>query len=115
MSRVRSGGLVGYVKGLADIDAPSEYALNLRASGLLITELLNYVCNWRPTAIAVSESWHSGKFMRYDRDNFPEASDPECTVCHHYAGVGTAERLPRPRWFAARRVDRSVPELPQFT
>jgi molybdopterin/thiamine biosynthesis adenylyltransferase len=101
----------GYVKDLADIDAPSVYALNLRASGLLITELLNYVCHWRPTAIAVSESWQLGKFMRYDRDNFPEVIDPDCTVCHHYAGVGTAERLPRPRWFAPRRVDLNVSGL----
>ncbi|MBL8528387.1 MAG: ThiF family adenylyltransferase [Burkholderiales bacterium] len=94
----------GYVTDHAEIDAPSVYPLNLRASGLLITEMLNYMCHWRATAVAITESWRSGKFMRYDRDNFPEMIHPDCAVCHHYAGVGPNEPLPRPRWFAPRRL-----------
>ncbi len=89
----------GYVTDHPELAAPSVYPLNLRASALLVTEFLNYVCQWRPMAVAISESWRNGKFSRCDRENFPELIHPECPVCHHYAGVGPTERLPRPHWF----------------
>ena len=100
----RAHRAAGYVAGHQELDAPSVYALNLRAAGLLVTEFLNYVCGWRPTAVVISESWQSGSFMRLDRENFPETINPDCPVCNHYAGAGNTEILPRPRLFQPRQV-----------
>ena len=52
----------GYVIDDPDVSAPSVYALNLRSAGLLTTELLNYVCGFRPTATMISESWRHGRW-----------------------------------------------------
>jgi ThiF family protein len=86
----------GYVIDDPDVSAPSVYALNLRAAGLLTTELLNFVCGFRPTATMISESWREGRFQRSDRTNFPEQPNPECPLCNFYAGAADTESLPRP-------------------
>jgi molybdopterin/thiamine biosynthesis adenylyltransferase len=89
----------GYVSDQPEITAPSVYALNQRAVGLVITEFLNWVCAWRPTATLVAESWACGTIQRADRTNFPEGPDPECPACGYYAGAGSSETLPRPAAF----------------
>ncbi len=86
----------GYVIDDPDVSAPSVYALNLRAAGLLTTELLNYVCGFRPTATIISESWRNGIFQRSDRLNFPELPHSECPLCNIYAGAADTQSLPRP-------------------
>lgn len=92
----------GYVVDEPHAVTPSVYALNQRAASLLVMEMLNYVCGWRPTATMISESWRDGSFQRADRDNFPEGPDPECPVCGFYAGSGDTEPLPTPRAFRAQ-------------
>jgi len=89
----------GYVNEQPDVSAPSVYGLNQRIASLLVIELLNYVCNWRPLATSIIESWRDGSFERLSRDNFPEKPDVECAVCGYYAGATNTERLPRPRVF----------------
>lgn len=86
----------GYVIDDPDVSAPSVYALNLRSAGLLTTELLNYVCGFRPTATMILESWRAGSLQRSDRMNFPEQPSPECPICNFYAGAADTESLPRP-------------------
>lgn len=95
----------GYVIDDPSVSAPSVYALNLRSAGLLTTELLNYVCGFRPTATMISESWRHGRFQRSDRLNFPEQPNPECPICNFYAGAADTESLPRP-W--AEQCDKPV-------
>jgi len=95
----KSRRIAGYVIDQPQMATPSVYALNQRAASLLVTELLNYVCSWRPTATMVSESWRDGAVQRADRENFPEGPDPECPVCGFYSGTGNTEPLPRPRAF----------------
>ena len=93
----------GYVGNQPEIAAPSVYALNQRAVGLLVTEFLNWLCGWRPTATLVAESWAHGTMQRADRANFPEKPDPECPACGYYAGAGSSETLPYPAAFRSRR------------
>jgi hypothetical protein len=95
----------GYVIDDPSVSAPSVYALNLRSAGLLTTELLNYVCGFRPTATMISESWRHSRFQRSDRLNFPEQLSPECPICNFYAGAADTESLPRP-W--AEQLDKPV-------
>ncbi len=92
----------GYVIDEPHAVTPSVYALNQRAASLLVMEMLNYVCGWRPTATMISESWREGSLQRADRDNFPEGPNPECPVCGYYAGSGDTEPLPKPRAFHAQ-------------
>jgi hypothetical protein len=92
----------GYVTEQPEIAAPSVYALNQRSVGMAVTEFLNWVCGWRPTATVVSESWRRGTLERADRENFPERPDPDCAVCGYLAGAGPSEPLPRPAAFARR-------------
>lgn len=87
----------GYVINQTQISAPSVYALNQRASSMLMTEVLNYICGWRPLSSSITESWRNGRIERLGRENFPETLDPECPVCGYYAGAGGTEVLPRPR------------------
>jgi molybdopterin/thiamine biosynthesis adenylyltransferase len=87
----------GYVIDNKEISAPSVYSLNLRSASLLTTELLNYICAFRPTATIISESWKEGRFQRSDRANFPETPHPECPICNYYAGAATTEPLPQPK------------------
>ena len=89
----------GYVSDRPEIAAPSVYALNQRAVGLVVTEFLNWVCGWRPAATVVTESWARGSVQRADRTNFRETPDPECPLCSYYAGSGSSEPLPRPVGF----------------
>ncbi|MDQ3958991.1 MAG: hypothetical protein M3255_01555 [Pseudomonadota bacterium] len=95
----------GYVIDDLSVSAPSVYALNLRSAGLLTTELLNYVCGFRPTATMISESWRAGRFQRADKMNFPEQPSPECPLCNFYAGAADTESLPRP-W--SQQLDKPV-------
>lgn len=105
----------GYVTGQPDAAAPSVYALNQRAVGLVVTEFLNWVCGFRPAATVVSESWASGILQRADRMNFPEGPNPDCPLCGYYAGAGSSEPLPRPPDFAtgSGRHSHPVPDLPK--
>ena len=86
----------GYLLDVPGMAAPSVYALNQRAASMLTTELLNYVCAFRPTATMILESWREARIQRADRSNFPEMPDPECPVCGFYAGALDTEPLPRP-------------------
>jgi hypothetical protein len=89
----------GYVVDQPDVSAPSVYSLNQKAAAILMTELTNYFCGWRPLATVISEKWQENKIQRADRLNFPESPDPECPVCSYYSGAGDTERLPRPPSF----------------
>lgn len=93
----------GYVSDMPQATAPSVYAINQRAAALLVTELLNHVCGWRPLATSISESWRFGTFERLSRDIFPEPPNPECPICSYYAGAGITEPLPRPLTFRKQR------------
>ena len=101
----------GYVGNQPEIAAPSVYALNQRVVGLTVTEFLNWVCGWRPTATLVAESWARGTIQRADRENFPETPDPECPACGYYAGAGSSEALPRPAAFRTSASRRNPPVL----
>ena len=94
---MKSKRSAGYVVDNPDIETPSVYVLNLRSASVLVTELLNYICGWRPPATVIYESWREGNIQRCDRGNFPEGPDPECPICGYFAGVGDTEALPRPR------------------
>lgn len=86
----------GYVIDIPQANTPSVYAINQRAASLLVTELLNYICEWRPLATSITESWRHGTFERLSRDIFPEKPNPDCAICSYYAGAGSSEPLPRP-------------------
>ncbi|SDI84591.1 HesA/MoeB/ThiF family protein [Propionivibrio dicarboxylicus] len=90
----------GYVTEQPEISAPNVYAINQRSASLLGMELLNYICGWQPMATSILESWKSGIHERLSRKVFPEPPHPSCPICGYYAGVGDAEKLPRPRAFA---------------
>lgn len=87
----------GYVTDQSQISSPSVYALNQRAASMMMTELLNYICGWRPLATSITESWRCVQLERLGRDIFPETPDHECPVCGYYSGAGDTETLPRPR------------------
>ena len=106
----------GYVIDMPQAETPSVYAINQRAAALLVMELLNHVCGWRPLATSINESWRYGTFERLSRDIFPEKPDPECPICSYYAGAGQTEPLPRPlefRWQPTAKIDHLVPIQPK--
>lgn len=116
----------GYVIDVPDITAPSVYFLNQLAASVLVTEFLNYVCGWRPTATMGTERWRRAFCQRLeeekclecphrsderncprgpyrvDRRTFPETPHPECPTCSYYAGAGSTEALPRPGEFRTK-------------
>jgi molybdopterin/thiamine biosynthesis adenylyltransferase len=87
----------GYVVDSPEAAAPSVYPLNLRATGLILGEFMNWICGWRPLATVVSEHWNTGKIERSDRENFPCNPAPDCPICSFYAGIGFSQSLPSPR------------------
>lgn len=88
----------GYVESRPEIAAAaSAYALNMRAVSTLTTELLNWVCGFRPLATVVAEWWRNDRRQRSDRVNHPETSDPRCAACAFLLGVGDHAELPRPK------------------
>jgi molybdopterin/thiamine biosynthesis adenylyltransferase len=86
----------GYVENRPEIAAVSAYPLNLRAVGTLITELLNWVCGFRPVATCVAERWQDGWQQRSDRQSHPERPDPACFNCSQLFGAADRAELPRP-------------------
>jgi ThiF family len=101
----------GYVSGQPEAVTPSVYALNQRATGLAVTEFLNWICGWQPAATLVTESWLQGRLWRADRANFPEGPNPACPVCGYLAGSGASEPPPRPAGFAATSVPPAIKEF----
>jgi len=88
----------GYVQDRPEIiAAASAYALNLGAVAILNTELMNWICGFRPLATCASERWRDGWHQRSDRANHPEKPDPECPACGALLGAGEHAELPRPR------------------
>lgn len=87
----------GYVVDRPDLAAAaSAYPLNQRAAGTLSTELLNWLCGFRPLATCVAEFWADGRGQRSDRSNHPEVPSPTCAACARLLGVGDRAPLPRP-------------------
>lgn len=86
----------GYVAGQSNAAAPSVYALNLMASGRLTTEIINWICGYRPFATTVFIRWKDGVEERTDRANFPEGPTCDCYLCNHLLGTGDSERIPVP-------------------
>lgn len=88
----------GYVSDQpALLAAASAYPLNLRSASTLVTELLNWVCGYRPWATCVLENWQQGLHQRSDRGNHPEAPSPGCSTCTYLLGAADQVPLPRPR------------------
>jgi hypothetical protein len=72
------------------------YALNLRISSLLLTELLNYFAGYRRTATTYYDSWRNDLVRRFDGDSFADRPAEDCPVCSYYHGRGDSEPLPAP-------------------
>ena len=86
----------GYVVDRPEIAAAaSAYPLNQRAAGTLATELLNWLCGFRPLATCAAEFWADGRQQRSDRANHPEAPSRTCAACA-LLGAGDQTPLPRP-------------------
>lgn len=85
----------GYVEDRPDVAAPSAYPLNLHAVSELLTEVMNFVCGFRPLATCSLGRW-SGSYQRADRSNFPEGPDPSCAICGPLLGCGDGAEMPRP-------------------
>ena len=103
MSALRAAG---YVRD-EPAGAPSVYSLNQQAASMLMTEFLNFVCGWRPTATVAYEKWRSCEKRRLDRSGFPETPAPDCPVCSYYLATGSSEPLPAP----SRTVDLSLVDI----
>lgn len=87
----------GYIDGRPDIvSSASTYPLNMRAVSTLSTELLNWICGFRPLGTCVLEKWRDGKYQRSDRVNHPEHPDPNCPSCGAVLGAADGAKLPRP-------------------
>lgn len=85
----------GYVRDKPDVATPSVYALNLQASGVLLQEVLNYVCGWRPATTVSTFRWRAGSIQRCDRENFSDGPDLACPTCQFFGGVASGEPLPK--------------------
>lgn len=86
----------GYVINAPEPGAPSVYALNLRASSILLTELLNYFSGFRPSATTCYDSWRNDLARRFDASSFEDRPAEDCPNCSFYLGRGDLERLPIP-------------------
>ncbi len=86
----------GYLDSGEPAAAPSAYALNLKISGALMLELLNYCAAWRALATVSSESWRSALVQRCDRENMPEHPVQGCSLCGLRTGMGAVFDLPMP-------------------
>jgi hypothetical protein len=87
----------GYVEDRPEIaGAASAYALNMRAVSMLMLELSNWFCGWRPLATTAAEWWSAGRYQRSDRANHPEPPGSGCVTCTTLLGAGDAAELPRP-------------------
>ena len=85
----------GYISGKEEAKAASVYALNLQASGALMTELLNYLNGFRPTATTLYSDFSSDTYQRTDYVIYPgNKPGADCPVCSHYTGLGDQECLP---------------------
>lgn len=85
----------GYVVDRSQLPAPSAYALNMRTSAMLVTEVQNFILGWRPLATLAFESWHTGQMQRWDRLTVPETAQMSCVLCGIRTGTGSAMSLPR--------------------
>ncbi len=94
----------GYVTDAPEISAPSVYALNMRISSLLLTELLNYFAAYRRTATTYYDSWRHDLAQRFDGDSFDDRPAEDCPTCTYYHGRGDTEPLPVPGAHAERIV-----------
>lgn len=103
----------GYVADAPEISAPSVYALNLRISSLLLTELLNYFAGYRRTATTYYDSWRNDLARRFDGDSFADRPAEDCPVCSYYHGRGDSEPLPSPGG-DAERIDRLLAQADAF-
>ncbi|MGH8584397.1 MAG: HesA/MoeB/ThiF family protein [Gammaproteobacteria bacterium] len=103
----------GYVTGAPELSAPSVYALNLRISSLLLTELLNYFAGYRRTATTYYDSWRNDLARRFDGDSFDDRPSEDCPVCSYYHGRGDTEPLPTPGG-DVERLDRLLAEADAF-
>ena len=91
----------GYVTNAPTMSAPSVYALNMRASSILLTELLNFVTGYRRTATTYFDSWHRDLAVRIDGSTFNDIPAEDCRTCFYYHGRGDTEPLPQPGEFTA--------------
>lgn len=99
----------GYLIDQPDLPTPSAYVLNQRTAALAVQEFLNYVAGWRPTATFAGESWSTGKLMRADRDNYPDAPADCCPVCTLRLGQGRSVPLPSARRASVAATTGSAP------
>ena len=106
----------GYITGEEEAKAASVYALNLQASGALMTELINYLCGFRFTATTLYSDFSSDTYQRTDRIIYPgNKPGVDCPVCSHYTGLGDQESLPFFTTLNENDIDLSVFFGPQYT
>ena len=88
----------GYIHGVAaEGSAPSVYPLNLANAAVLLQELLNLVCGFRPRTTVLSDSYQSGERQRADQSLFDERAHPDCPNCGFYQALGDSEPVAVPR------------------
>lgn len=87
----------GYVLQQPQAATPSVYALNQQSASQLVTEVLNYVCAWRPTATVMYTNWLTGQTRHLDSQTYPEPPADDCPECSLLSGAGVSEPLLRPR------------------
>lgn len=103
----------GYVANAPELSAPSVYALNLRISSFLLTELLNFFVGYRRTATTYYDSWRRDLTQRFDGDSFEDRPAEDCPTCTYYHGRGDTEPLPTPGG-DSERVDRLLTQADAF-
>lgn len=103
----------GYVTDAPEISAPSVYALNMRISSFLLTELLNYFTAYRRTATTYYDSWRRDLTRRFDGDSFEDRPAEDCPTCTYYHGRGDTEPLPTPGG-DVERIDRLLAQADAF-
>lgn len=84
----------GYVQNQsAEIPAPAIYPLNLQVVGLLMIELLNWLCG-RTFAHSIYHRSDRNLIERLDRTNYPEGPAEDCPLCSTLLGKCFENKLP---------------------
>jgi molybdopterin/thiamine biosynthesis adenylyltransferase len=94
----------GYVKEAPDVSAPSVYPLNMQAASVMVSELLNLVCGYRPLARLVYGEFREGAQQTSRAPAFVEPPDECCPNCSFYLGRGDTEPVIVPTDYQAGRV-----------
>lgn len=76
-----------FIDPVKNSPTPSVLPINMMASSMLLTELINYLVGIKPMATMITTSYLQGVIDRCDEANFDEKHHPHCHCCGQIMGM----------------------------